>query len=69
MSTFPLVSLTDPLRSEQLEGDRGGAETSRLGGDDNLPLVVFGGTYAAHYFAGRHPLGCQHAVVAADGQT
>lgn len=62
-------SLTDPLGPEQLKGDGGGAETSRLGGDDDLSFVIFGRTHAAHDLAGRHPFGRQQAVVATDGQT
>lgn len=49
---FSLGSLTNPLWPEQLERDRGGAETPGLGGDNDLSLVVFGRSYAAHYLAG-----------------
>lgn len=68
-ASFIRLSLTNPLWPEQFERDCGGAEASRLGGDDDFSLVIFGRTHAAHYFAGRHPLCCQHAVMAADGQT
>lgn len=61
-------SLTDPLWPEQFERDGGGAQTPGLGGDDDLALVVFGGAHAANYLTGRHPLGRQQAVVAADRQ-
>lgn len=61
--------LTNPLWPEQFKRDSGGAETPGLGGDDYLPLVVFGRPHAAHYLAGRHPLCCQQAVMAADRQT
>lgn len=63
------MSLTNPLWPEQFEWDRGGAESSGLCGDNDLSLVVFGGTHAAHYLTGWHPLGCQQAVMAADQQT
>lgn len=66
---FTPLSLTNPLWPEQFERDRGSAKTSRLGGDNDLSLVVFGRTHAAHYLAGRHPLGCQQAVMAADRQS
>lgn len=63
------MSLTNPLWSEELEGDRGGAEASRLGGHNDLSFVIFGRTHTTNYLASRHPLSGQQTVMTTDRET
>lgn len=66
---FTVASLTNPFWLEESEQDCGGAETSRLGGHNDLSFVIFGRTHTANYLACRHPFGGQQTVMTADRET
>lgn len=63
---YDTVKLTDPFWFEESEGDCGGAETSSLGGHNDLSFVILGRTHTTNYLAGRHPFSCQQTVMTTD---